>query len=433
MTRRGSILIISMIILFAIAGVALTLARNARTDMALAANIRSSRQAEAIERGAEQYVIGMLTDYSDSLADMTDSDFAQIPVGDGYFWICRTDYGDNDQPIYGFIDESAKVNLNTGNAEAMKRMPGMTDQIAGAIVDWRDADTNASTSGMENYDTYTAKNADFEAPEEMLMLNGMTRDLYYGVPANQASDIVGSDYYIQHGLNEFFTCWSSQPNTAADGTARINLNSPQSRDQLRQLLTSKLSNGTRATAIIASIGTQPITDIFDMASKARMTSDEINSIFDFVTSGTGGGGQASQPKRGLININEAPREVLLTLGNLTESDVDTLLANRASAVQTYPNTVGWVYDALKEKSVGLGSLITTQGKQFSAEIVAVGHGGRAFKRVRIVVDTTQTPVKIIYRRDLTSHGWPMDPQILTQIQSGQSPSSSSGLALGGMR
>jgi hypothetical protein len=79
---------------------------------------------------------------------------------------------------------------------------------------------------------------------------------------------------------------------------------------------------------------------------------------------------------------------------------------------------------LKERSVGLGNQITGRGGQYSADIVAVSGDGRAFKRVRIVADatgggTTATP-RILYRRDLTDQGWPLDRAILESLRGGGS-------------
>ena len=50
--------------------------------------------------------------------------------------------------------------------------------------------------------------------------------------------------------------------------------------------------------------------------------------------------------------------------------------------------------------------------------VAATGNGRAFKRVRIVVRAGATPV-IVYRRDISDRGWPMDPGVLASLKRGQ--------------
>lgn len=411
--HRGSVIIVAMIVLFALAATVLTLSRNARVDMALSANTLAERQADSIARGAEQYVLSILTNYRDSLDDLTEADFAQVPVGDGYFWIIRPNYGDDSLPSFGLLDETSKLNLNTTPIESLRLLPGMTDDIAGAIVDWRDEDDDISDNGAESgtylgrVDGYRAKNDAFEAVEELALVEGMTPELLHGTP--DTANAVVTEYYQTNGLADFFTVHTRQPNTPADGTNRFNLMTQ--RPDAQRLIQEKIG-GSRASEIINLLGTQNVVDVFDFADKTRMTYDELLLVGDFLTTRP-----ANQQLQGMLNINTAPREALLTLSNLTESDVDSLLARRSTEMLTNPESIAWVYDVLKEKSVGLGNRITGRGRQYSAEIVAVSRNGRAFKYVRIVVDTVPTTPRIIYRRDLTDRGWPMDQATLDAVRS----------------
>jgi len=83
-----------------------------------------------------------------------------------------------------------------------------------------------------------------------------------------------------------------------------------------------------------------------------------------------------------------------------------------------------VYDALQDKAASIGNYITNRSFVYSADIVAVSGDGRAFKRVRIVVDATQSPPKIVYRKDLTSMGWPLPESVRTSLRQGKGPGSS---------
>jgi hypothetical protein len=121
--------------------------------------------------------------------------------------------------------------------------------------------------------------------------------------------------------------------------------------------------------------------------------------------------------RGQININQAPREVLLTLPGLTSGDVDTIVQQRQSAIASDPTDKTWAQSVLGGK-VDAG-LYTGTAYQYSADIVAVSANGRAFKRVRVIIDTRNGTQKIIYRRDLTEFGWPLDPEILSSLRSGR--------------
>ena len=75
--------------------------------------------------------------------------------------------------------------------------------------------------------------------------------------------------------------------------------------------------------------------------------------------------------------------------------------------------------ALPTKAGAIGGRITGRSYQYSADIVAVSGDGRAFKRVRIVVDAGQTPPKIVYRKDLTALGWPLPQDIRDALRSGK--------------
>jgi DNA uptake protein ComE-like DNA-binding protein len=121
---------------------------------------------------------------------------------------------------------------------------------------------------------------------------------------------------------------------------------------------------------------------------------------------------------GLINVNTAPREVLLCLPGLNDSDVDALLAKRAQNTTGSTDTI-WVANALSdEKVAAIRNLITGNSFQFSADIVSVAGNGRAFRRCRIVVDAHNSPPKVIYRQDWTGLGWPLSPQILADLRAG---------------
>ncbi|MGN6506388.1 MAG: general secretion pathway protein GspK [Tepidisphaeraceae bacterium] len=469
--QRGTVLIIAMVILFAITALVLTLNRQARTQAQASANDLASQQADAIERGAERYALSLVTDYRTTLNQLTDQDFAAVPVGTGYFWIVRPNYGDDTQSTFGLMDESSKINLNTVTADSLAAVPGMTDDIAGAIVDWRDADDTLSPNGGAETSTYAAmstpynaKNSNFESVGEMLLLNGMTRELMYGDP--NATSSSADDYYLSHGLADYFTVWSTQSTTAADGTTRVSISDATQNQQLRQLLTDKIS-AARANQIMnlayptVPPGTRGATDIFQLAARSNMTEQEFQSIEDYVTStpdsstgtstSTGGAGSGSGSSNssgsgssssgsssstdttttatgpvGLINVNTAPKAVLMTLlgisnTTLAESDIDALIAARPGPDADNPTSMSWVLSAIadKNKLTGLGNYITGSGGQYSAEIVSVSGNGRGFRHVKIVIDTTVSPPRIVYRHDITDHGWPFDPQLLATLRSGQ--------------
>lgn len=90
-------------------------------------------------------------------------------------------------------DEGGKVAINWVNQVVLKHVfdnlgiaPEDADIIADSIVDWRDKDDEKRINGAESEHysglarPYVAKNAPFDALEELLLVRGVTPDLFYG-------------------------------------------------------------------------------------------------------------------------------------------------------------------------------------------------------------------------------------------------------------
>ena len=118
---------------------------------------------------------------------------------------------------------------------------------------------------------------------------------------------------------------------------------------------------------------------------------------------------------------EAPREVLRCLPGVTDQIADTIVTQRGQSYFGQSDT-SWANAALGEAAAQATPWITGQSYQFSADIVAASPDGRAFRRVRIVVDAsdaTSTLPKIVHRQDLTEGGWPIDRGILDEMRAGR--------------
>lgn len=428
--RAGSILITAMVVTVTLAGTVLVLCRSMRVESMTAANSAASLQAANVLRGAEKYLVAMLAEEGENVRDLSEDQFAAVPIGQGYFWVLRPDYNDTTLPAFGFTEEAAKLNLNNANYDSLLHLPGMTADIASAIMEWKDSDQNVERTGPESEyygrlpDPFYSKDANFETVEELLMLRDVTRDMLYGdgtaPPLGQQSSFTGSSAYgtdplLARGWYDLLTIYSRENNTTAAGQRRVNIRDRddsarrQLRDRLRQLLDAR-----RADQIMDLLGRERPNDIFAFAKLVKLTSEELDKVSDDLTT------DGSNNIRGRININTAPRAVLECLPGLDSADVEKLVAARPSINSTANlNAIGWVQEALGERAVGLGTQITTRSLQYSADILAVSGNGRSFKRARIVIDTRVTPARIVYRRDLTDRGWPMDPQILAAIRTGQ--------------
>lgn len=90
-------------------------------------------------------------------------------------------------------NESGKININGANEQLLKMMMDAFDMkdeersiIVDSILDWRDKDDLHRTNGAENAyynalaEPYDCKNDAFDSVEELLMVRGITRELYDG-------------------------------------------------------------------------------------------------------------------------------------------------------------------------------------------------------------------------------------------------------------
>ena len=120
----------------------------------------------------------------------------------------------------------------------------------------------------------------------------------------------------------------------------------------------------------------------------------------------------------MINVNTASKAVLSCLPMLDETDADALIAQRSAEGVDLTN-MAWVTQALPQaKVIDIGGSITAKCYQYTADIIAVSGDGRAFKRYRAIIDTRQTRPAIMYWKDMTYLGWPLDPSILTNLRNG---------------
>jgi DNA uptake protein ComE-like DNA-binding protein len=447
--RRGTILIVTMIVSFALAGSVIVLCRSMRVEMQASANMAASLEASSIERGAEQYVLALIGNYKDELRGMSEDEFAAVPVGTGYFWLLRPDYDDTTLPVFGLVEEAGKLNINDATFEELARLPGMTYEAASSIMDWRDEDSNIERDGAENEyylglpEPYYCKNDGFETVEELLLVREFYRPMLYGdgtaPPLGQQRSNRGTDRNLftdpalARGIYDLVTIYSDEVNQTSDGQARIRLDRldrsstlTQFQTKLRELLGTERGNQVAQAATAGRTGTQRrMTSVFQLYFRGKMKPEELDLVVDHFTHD----GDNDLERR--INPNVAPEAVLRCMDGLDPEDVDKLMAQRTANDPT-SNSIAWVAEALGEqKAVAVGPRLTWKSDQYSADILAVSGNGRSFKRVRIVVDTEDGYPQIVYRRDITDRGWPMDPEVLASIRRGEAMNSGARNVLGG--
>lgn len=130
--------------------------------------------------------------------------FRQQPLGDGHFSVGYTRHlPRGEKKVYdGMSDEERKVNLNaltSQTAGILTRLliaAGADEEqaktVAFAVLDWKDADGNLSQEGYgaeEDHYTglsrpYRPKNRALDSKEELLLVRGMTPELFKKIESN---------------------------------------------------------------------------------------------------------------------------------------------------------------------------------------------------------------------------------------------------------
>src|SRR3954447_14900646 len=183
---------------------------------------------------------------------------------DGYFGGTR----------YGLESESARLNLNTilladqsgknAGRTLLMSLPGMTEAIADAILDWIDPDDDPREQGAER-DYYAAlphpyapRNGPLASIDELLLIRGVTPALLYGADLNRNNAIDGGEQNLtaidnadnsngdlNRGWSAYLTLDSAEANMRADGTPKIDVNSDdlsKLQQQLSQVFTTDETN-----------------------------------------------------------------------------------------------------------------------------------------------------------------------------------------------
>ncbi len=433
--RPGTIFVVTIWIILVLAGLVLVLARAMRVEALASANQCSSLQAEAVEQGAIQYVLARVDGLLGQMPADADTPCEAVEIGQGAFWIIRPNFDDDRSDAFGIVDEGSKVNVNVATQAMLAKLPGMTEELCACIIDWRDTDSTITPAGAEGeyYATlpqaYQCKNAPLETVEELFLVKGATRQILFGEDANRncvldaneddgdASEPPDSrDGRLDRGIFPFVTVYSAEPNRTSDGATRTNVATSSGQAIVGMLQSGGLSE-TRATEVGAALrraSATPVQNVLDFYVRAGLTPEEFKGVADLVTV------SASAGLTGLVNVSTAPKEVLACLPGLDDTDVASLISKRAETGLDLTN-IAWVAQALKsEKAVAIGGYVTARSYQFSADIVSLSGDGRAFRRCRIVVDAQTSPPRVIYRQDLTHLGWPLAPEILSQMKAGVS-------------
>ena len=443
MKRRGVALIVVLWILAILTMLMYAFLAQMRVEYALSAGYGDEKKAEQLAWSAVDYACAAAVNNLQTSHTLTDPEwshddlrFFEVALGEGAFTLLHPTYADDRRVLWGLDDENSKININVVPKDLLLRLPRMTEEIADSIVDWRDQDANPGAAGAEDsyYLTldppYRCKNQPFETVEELLLVRGVTPEILYGEDVNlngrlDENENDGDTLYppdnrdgkLDPGLWPLVTVWSSDRNTTLDGEPRVSINGAN----LQALTTAGLTSA-EAQGVAAGLIRGPYLSVAELlggpppARPRVLSPDRFRQVVDRLTVVDG-----AIP--GLVNINTAPRQVLLALPGMSESLAQELMGYRA-VLGADLSTMGWLLDILEPAEFQpFAHLITFRSYQF--RIHAVGRLGtpyasrssaepterpRAFKRMTAVFDMLATPQpRLVYWKDATGLGMPYDP------------------------
>jgi DNA uptake protein ComE-like DNA-binding protein len=421
---------VTMWVVLVLAGLVLVFARTMRVEAIASVNYLAALKTEELSRGAVAFVQARLQEEDEALKLEGETPYEAIGLGDGYFWLLRPDLDDDDTHYFGIRDEASKLNLNTASEEMLLKLPGMTSELAGAIIDWRDEDSEVSGSGAEKEyyllldEPYYAKNDYFETVEEVLLVKGADQEMLYGEDwnrngvlddnENDADDSAPDDNRngsLDRGFYDYVTVYSKTPNLNSDGEQRVDVS--EGGQELASILETVVTDEFRLQQLIMDINNATYESVLEFYLNSGLTAEEFIQIEDQISV------SSEEEIDGLININTASKEVLMCLPGLEESDVDALIETRSDD-DTDTDSLLWVTEVLDtDKVAAIGKYISNESSRYSADIVGVSGDGRSYCRYRVVVDASGGGFDILYWKSLKHLGWPLDAEILTALRSGE--------------
>jgi hypothetical protein len=153
----------------------------------------------------------------------------------------------------GLEDESTRLNLNVlvildkqiagSGRTLLMGLPGMTEDVADAILDWLDSDDEPREFGCETEyysgltPAYATKNGPVDTVEELLLVRGVTPPLLFGADINRNMQLDEHEMLEQNtggaltdpsafrGWSAYLTLYSAEWNINPDGQPKVYLNS----------------------------------------------------------------------------------------------------------------------------------------------------------------------------------------------------------------
>jgi general secretion pathway protein K len=194
--------------------------RGMRDDAIATQNMAEEVQARGVAfAGIGQGIYHSIRAREEGTDDVAVDDDTDIWPADGSWH--EGHYGGGTYSVR-LIDEGGKIPLNRADEQLLRRVlsnvglePDAQEAIADAILDWRDDDDLKRLHGAEaDYylglpEPYAPKNGPFDAPDELLLVRGVTREMLFGT---SSSGGLGRNAQATIPLREVFSVFNKTAN-----------------------------------------------------------------------------------------------------------------------------------------------------------------------------------------------------------------------------
>jgi len=394
------------------------LGRKSRLDMKVCiARMETVRCKWACRAGIEKAIAVLIEDETenDSLLDLWSDnaeDFNDVMLDQCLFTVRVT-------------DELSKLNINTATKEQLLGLPDMFEEIADAIIDWRDSDDTPSGLGVESgyYEGltygYRARNGPFRTLRELLLVKDVSEELFYGEDTNlngrldynerdgqESPPADDGDNILDVGWAAYLTCYPTGSSTStASSTGETSGEQTQSSGTQQQTSgteqqtsggqaqTSENQGRTSGNTQQTSGNTQQTSEnagqtsgSTDQTSGTSQTSAKvnINTVSDIVLAALlGGGDEAERTAQAILSYRNTLADGIEDISELTEQGI--LSNDIFSQIEDY---------------------ITTSSDIFTIRCFATanrnGVSGTTL-HTEAVVDRSSTPCKILFSYQETNN------------------------------
>lgn len=200
--ERGVALMMVLWIFMVLSVLVAEFGRGMRDDAVATQNMAEEVQARGVALGGvAQAIYRTMHAREDNTDDEADDDDPDVWKPDGKWH--EGEYAGGKFSVR-LLDEGGKIPLNRADEATLRRVltnVGVTgdaqEELTDAILDWRDADSMKRLHGAEaEYylhlpTPYRPKNGPFDSVDELLMVRGVTRELFYGLGERNDAGVGG--------------------------------------------------------------------------------------------------------------------------------------------------------------------------------------------------------------------------------------------------